>query len=140
MFIFLCSTPNLQFMLTVVHLFVYNCIYKILVCLSLFLDIGIPYLADRSITLRRCVMYIHDSDMTLTFDLKVNLYRVFDMFFVFGPQLFLSFDIVIPYLAHKCITMGRCVTYIYNFYMTLTFGPNFHLEFVSGQNGLWPLI
>ena len=88
MFIFLCSTPNLQFMLTVVHLFVYNCIYKILVCLSLFLDIGIPYLADRSITLRRCVMYIHDSDMTLTFDLKVNFYRVFDMFFVFGPQLF----------------------------------------------------
>ena len=35
-------------------------------------DIGLPYLAHGSITKRGCVKYIHDPDMTLTFDLKVK--------------------------------------------------------------------
>ena len=39
---------------------------------SVSFDIGIPYLAHGSITKRGCVKYIHDPDMTLTFDLKVK--------------------------------------------------------------------
>ena len=35
-------------------------------------DIGLPYLAHGSITKRGCVMYIHDPDWMLTFDLQVN--------------------------------------------------------------------
>ena len=38
----------------------------------LWFDIGLPYLAQGCITIRRCVVYIHDPDMTLTFDLKVK--------------------------------------------------------------------
>ena len=32
----------------------------------------LPYLAHGCITIRRCVMYIHDTDTTLNFDLKVK--------------------------------------------------------------------
>ena len=52
--------------------------YRLLSCLhvqpvtSVSFDIGIPYLAHGSITKRGCVKYIHDPDMTLTFDLKVK--------------------------------------------------------------------
>ena len=35
-------------------------------------EIGLPYLAHGCITIRQCVMYIHDSDTTLNFDLKVK--------------------------------------------------------------------
>ena len=35
-------------------------------------DIGLQYLAHGSITMRGCVEYIHDSDTTLTIDLKVK--------------------------------------------------------------------
>ena len=38
----------------------------------LWFDIGILYLAHGSITKRGCVKYIHDPDMTFTFDLKVK--------------------------------------------------------------------
>ena len=43
------------------------------------------------------------------------------------PITFLWFDIVLPYLAHGCITMRRCVTYIHdpdttlNFYLKVKF-------------------
>ena len=39
---------------------------------SVSFDIGIPYLAHRSITMRGCVKYIHDPDTTLNFDLKIK--------------------------------------------------------------------
>ena len=42
------------------------------------------------------------------------------------PITLFCFDIGLPYLAHECITMGQCVTYIHDIYiyMTLTFGLN----------------
>ena len=36
------------------------------------IDIGLPYLAFVSITMRRCDTYIHDPDSMLTCDLKVK--------------------------------------------------------------------
>ena len=39
---------------------------------SLFFEVGIPYLAYGCITMRRCVMYIDDLCMTLTFDLEIK--------------------------------------------------------------------
>ena len=38
----------------------------------LWIDIGLPYLAHASITMRGCDAYVHDPDLTLTFDLKVK--------------------------------------------------------------------
>ena len=50
--------------------------------------------------------------------------------FVFGLQLFLSFDIlVILCLACECITMVRCVTCIHDLCMTLTFHINMKVIF-----------
>ena len=46
---------------------------------QLLFDIFISYLAHGSITMRRYITYIHDLDTTLTFDLKVKIYRVLDM-------------------------------------------------------------
>ena len=46
-----------------------------------------------------------------------------------SDRSFLSFDIVIPYLSHDCITMVRCVIYIQNLCMTLTFGLNIKILF-----------
>ena len=54
---------------------------------SVSFNIGIPYLAHGSITIRGCVKYIHDSDTTLTFDQKVNqgqIYGVYDMALISG--------------------------------------------------------
>ena len=68
------------------------------------------------ITIRGCVAYIHDPDSTLTFDLNFLSSLLFALTlayrFVFWPQLFLSFDIVILCLAHECINMVQCVVYI----------------------------
>ena len=104
---------------------------------SVSFDIGISNLADWSITMRECVKYIHDPDLTLNFDLNVKFID-----FVFRPQLFLSFDIVILCLACECtcITMVRCVIYINEVCMTLTFDSisklYFHHEFESGKMSL----
>ena len=50
--------------------------------------------------------------------------------FVFGLQLFLSFDIlVILCLACECITMVRCVACIHDLCMTLTFHLNMKVIF-----------
>ena len=43
--------------------------------------------------------------------------------------LLLSFDIVIPCLAHECLIMGQCVTYIHDICMTLTFDLNINIIF-----------
>ena len=48
---------------------------------------------------------------------------------MFRPQLFLSFDKVILCLARECITIVRCVAYIYEFFMTLTFYLNIKIIF-----------
>ena len=50
--------------------------------------------------MRQCVKYIHNPDMTLNFSPHRQIYKVFDK-----TSSFLSFDIVVPYLAHECITM-----------------------------------
>ena len=48
---------------------------------SLFFEVGIPYMAYGCITKRRCVTYIDDLCMTLTFDLNVKIisYQLFNM-------------------------------------------------------------
>ena len=55
----------------------------------------------------------------LTFDLKVK-FIVFMTLLCVQASAFLSFDIVILYLARECITMVRCVVYIHKLCMTLT--------------------
>ena len=100
-----------------VRLFVQNRVRPITV---LWFYIGLPYLAHGCITMWRCVAYIYDSDTTLNFDLKVKLLGFLTCFRV-RPITFLWFDIGLPYLAHGCITMRRCVTYIHDPDTTLNF-------------------
>ena len=119
-------------------------------------DIGLPYLAHWSITMRRCDKYIHVPDSMLTCDLKA--YVIFSCTtcnfcnflirgwpftsrsnlwgswhgFKFKPQVFFcSFDVVILCLASECITMVRCVAYIHALCMTLTFDLNIKIIFES---------
>ena len=70
-------------------------IYRLLSCLhvwpltSVSFDIGIPYLAHGSITMRGCVKYIHDLDTTMTFDWpQGQIYRVYDMALHSGLSFF----------------------------------------------------
>ena len=86
----------------------------------LWFDIGLPYLAHGCITMGRCVTYIQDPDTTLKFDLKVNFIGFLTCFCV-RPITFVWFDIGLPYLAHWCITMRRCVAYIHDPDTTLNF-------------------
>ena len=83
-------------------------------------DIGLPYLADVYITMRPSVTYIHDSDTTLNFDLKVKFIGFLTCFRV-RPITFFWFDIGLPYLAHGCITIRQCVMYIHDSDTTLNF-------------------
>ena len=109
-------------------------IYRLLSCLhvwpvtSVSFDIGIPYLAHGSITIRECIKYIHDPDMTLTFDLNVKFIG-FMTWLCVQASVFLSFDIVILCLARECITMVQCVSYIHELCMTLTFDLNIKIIF-----------
>ena len=59
-------------------------------------DIGLPYLAHGSITLRGCVAYIHDPDMTLNLDLKVKFIEVLTFLHV-RPITSVCYNICIPY-------------------------------------------
>ena len=68
-------------------------------------DISILYLAHGSKTIRQCVKNIHDPDIALTFDLKVKIIGFLTWLRV-RSTAFLSFDIVIPYFARECITIG----------------------------------
>ena len=86
---------------------------------SVSFDIGIPYLAQRSITTRGCVKYIHDRDTTLNFDFMV-IFIGFLTCFRFLPITFLWIDIGLPYLAQG-VTIRRCVAYIHNLDTTLNF-------------------
>ena len=58
------------------------------------LNIGIPYLAHGSITMRGSVAYIHDPDTTLTFDPKVKFIGFMTWLCVRATGL-LSFHLVI---------------------------------------------
>ena len=107
---------------------------------SVSFDIGIPYLAHGSITMRGCVKYIHYPDTMLTFDLKVKFIEFVTWLCVHASD-FLSFDTVILCLACKCITMVWCVAYIHELCMTLTPLTSisklyFHHEFESGKMSL----
>ena len=86
-------------------------------------DIGLPYLAHGSITKRGCVVYIHDPDWMLTFDLQVNFVG-FCYVSMSKPVTSVSFDIGIPYLAHGSIPKRGCVKYIHDPDMTLTLRSN----------------
>ena len=61
---------------------------------SVCFDIGIPYLAHGSITMRGCVAYINDPDRALTFDLKVQFIEFMTWLCVWATAL-LSFEKVI---------------------------------------------
>ena len=79
--------------------------------------------------MRGCVKYIHDPDTTLTFDLKVNqgqIYGVYDMALFSGLSFFV---LAILSLALQCITTIRCVAYIHELCMTLTFHLNINIIF-----------
>ena len=94
-------------------------IYRLLSCphvwpvTSVCFDIGTPYLAHWSITMRGCVKYIHDPDTTLTFDLKVKFIG-FMTWLCVQASAFLSFDIVILCSAPECLSLihiWRCRRY-----------------------------
>ena len=57
-------------------------------------DIGLPYLAHVSITMRGCVKYIQDPERMLTFDLMVKFVGFMTWLFV-RATAFLSFDSLI---------------------------------------------
>ena len=78
--------------------------------------------------MRGCVKYIHDPDTTLTFDLKVE-FRRFMTWLCVWASAFLYFDIVILCVARDCITMVRCVMYIHELCLTLTFDLNIKMIF-----------
>ena len=61
------------------------------------IDIGLPYLAHGSITMKVCITYIHDPDTMLTFDLKVKFIGFMTYGFVFGHQLFRP--LTLPYFV-----------------------------------------
>ena len=73
-------------------------------------DIGLSYFAHGCITIRRCVANIHDQDTTLKFDPKVFI--GFLTCFRVRAITFVWIDIGLPYLAHRCILIRRCVAYI----------------------------
>ena len=89
---------------------------------------GIPYLAHGSITMSGCVAYIHGPDTMWTFELKVKLVG-FIIWLCVQATAFLSFDTVILCLAHECITMVKCVAYISELYMILTFALKIKIIF-----------
>ena len=64
---------TLNFDLKVKFIEVLTC-FRVLPMSSVCFDISIPYLAytGMSTSIRECVAFIHDPDMMLTFDLKVN--------------------------------------------------------------------
>ena len=74
-------------------------------------DIGIPCLAHWCITMRWCVVYIHEFSMTLIFDLKVKFKRVFDMTFCPGHSFFVlwhchTWTVHCQLLGNKCECQG----------------------------------
>ena len=71
----------------------------------LWFDIGLPYLVNGSIIIRRYVSCIHDPNMTLNFDLKVIGFLTN---FLDRSITYFWIDIGLPYLAHGCITIKRC--------------------------------
>ena len=74
-------------------------------------DIDLPYLAHRSIIMRECVVYIHDFNMTLAFNLMVKYIEFLTCLHV---RLVTSscFEVVILYLAHWSITVRGCTLMI----------------------------
>ena len=95
--------------------FTYRC-----VCQNYILSIITPYsfrsnkgYVMTSINTSQQIAYIHDPDSTLNFDLKVKFIGFLTCFHV-RPITFLWFDIGLPYLAHECITIRRCVAYIHD--------------------------
>ena len=76
--------------------------------LSLSFNKGLWYLANRCITMRRCVMYQYCLSMTLTFDLRVK-YPLLRGIFLSTLELFLSLNKGLWYLACRCITIRWCV-------------------------------
>ena len=91
-------------------------------------DIGLPYLAHGSITIRRCDKYLHVHDLMLTFDLKIKFIGLLSCLPVRHVTSF-SFHIGIPYLAHGSIYVRECVKYIHDPNTTLTF--NLKVKFIS---------
>ena len=91
-------------------------------------DSGLPHLAHRSITMRRCDMSIHVPDSMLTFDLKVKCIG-FMTFLCVQASALLSYDIVIYFVWHEYITMVWCVVYIHELCMTLTSNLNIKIIF-----------
>ena len=85
--------------------------------LTIFLfDIGLPYLAYVSITMRGCVAYIHDPDSPW----PLTKFKFIGFCHVF-PITSVCFDISIPYLAHESINMRGCVAFNHDPDRTLTF-------------------
>ena len=104
-------------------------------------DISFPYLAHGCITMRGCVVYIHDPDMMLTLDVKVKFIGFLTCQCVWLVNS-VCFDIGLPYLAHECINTRQHVVYIHDLCMTLTFdlyvgGGGFLSEFYSQFLSCW---
>ena len=80
------------------------------------INIGLPYLAHGYITIRWCVVYIHDPDSMLTFELKdpelVSLAHQFCASFCLHSSKFREKNqIIINLMKH-----GMCNTHINDYY------------------------
>ena len=85
-------------------------------------DIGLPYPAYGSFTIRQCIMYIHDLDTTMNYAIEIKFIEVLTCFHVRTiTSVFL--DVSIPYLAHGSITM------VHDPYTMLTF--DFKIRFIG---------
>ena len=93
-------------------------------------DIGYPYLAHGSITIRRCDTYIHVPDFDVDLWPQGKIHRLLSCLHV-RPVTSVSFDIRISYLSHGSITMRGCVEYIHDPDTTLTF--DFKVKFITGS-------
>ena len=102
-------------------------------------DIGLPYLAHVSVTMRRCIAYIPDPDTTLTFDLKVKFIGFMTWLFVQASP-FLSSGIVI-----LCYSVGvspwfnvshTVMNSVWPWPVTSISKVYFHNEFESGKMSL----
>ena len=111
-------------------------IESIIICVrlvtSVCLDICISYLEHGFITMKRCVAYTQDPIRPWP---QGQFKGIVLWFHVRDTALLGFFDIVIPYLGHESLTMGRCMTTIYDLLMTLALyqGDIFNMNLYLGK-------
>ena len=105
-------------------------VFDMFLCLAhnyFWFDVGLPYLADVSITMRRCNTFIHVPDSMLTFDFKFKF--ISKLYFHHGfdsGEMSLLFDIDIPnfsiWVYHHETTLCTFLTLVWPWPLTYMLG------------------